>query len=902
MKLLTNNKNERSRQPLSAYYHFYRNNSKKLTHSLLTTLIFSLILLFAISCASGFELMQSTSYKRQIKGMEEVTKYPRLTKPVIKLLIDSLASPNDQVKQKALDVLLSDKYKDYRLYNNYVFVKNTLLNFSSFRDVQQNELLCFSRHFQTCNVVTSDIAISILADNQQPHKKRIFACKVLYPGIAKLDLSQQEKVMPYFFNVLAGFEDSGITINQSNKISQINIDNSESVSMEYLFKFVGGSREEFLKSYALERIETIWDPSVEDFCVKVCHKDIESASCQNISLIANKMNSTNINFVNEHSFRNCVSIKKIVKRYDTMSKEQFSLMPKDLKLFTNLVVKLYDVNYDWVNIVGSEKMAKFSDLGRKRDRIMFGGIGGLQPELINYYASAAKKSLLMEVEILKELCGGKSGERSGNDLTNKLFFIYSIKEIGLAAVLYGEIKDSALKHRVIEIIDQSDLESSYMIKRTFNVFVDDKKLMRKIKKKYASDVNSPQKIEILAYKAEAQKRLEKKNSIKVTPCGSIIDNLTGLEWYVGPDIRTTWNEAKSWVESLSDCGGGWRMPEIAEVESLYQKGVWTRNMDRAFQTTGWTVWTTQRVSIPLSDRMWNVKHKYKYWGFCFRDGSQRHSTYDNIRAFAVRSWSGQVEIKERQVTLSTSTIGYRMVQIPAGRFLTGFSGDDPCLHHEMTRHWVTISKAFLMGTTEVTQDQWKRVMGSNPSKFKNCGGDCPVENVSWTEAVEFCNRLSDLEGLSRCYNGENWDQSCTGYRLPTEAEWEYSVRAGTTGPFHTGNCLSTSEANYNGNYPLTGCSKGQCRKTPIRVGNLASNSWGLHNMHGNVGEWVWDWYGSYPPGSMTDPVGPGYGSYRGGRGGSWGSRAQNCRSASRGRHSPGFRSSNLGFRLARSLP
>ena len=322
------------------------------------------------------------------------------------------------------------------------------------------------------------------------------------------------------------------------------------------------------------------------------------------------------------------------------------------------------------------------------------------------------------------------------------------------------------------------------------------------------------------------------------------------------------------------------------------------------------------VSVTLAAREGGVQvtardqHGNDLTGEVFLDGAKVGSAPGSFKAIIGRhnmevrtsqgSWSGQVEIKERQVTPvaaevqaaaaptpvvpdstsvssgtgSTATIGYRMVQIPAGRFLMGSPGNEPSRDGDETQHWVTISKGFSLGVTEVTQGQWKRVMGSNPSNFKNCGDDCPVESVSWTDAVEFCNRLSDLEGLSRCYSGQNWDQSCTGYRLPTEAEWEYAARAGTTGPFHTGNCLSTSEANYDGNYPLSGCSKGQYRKTPIRVGSLASNSWGLYDMHGNVWEWVWDWKADYPSGSVTDPVGPSGGSTRVDRGGSWGTSAR----------------------------
>jgi formylglycine-generating enzyme required for sulfatase activity len=135
------------------------------------------------------------------------------------------------------------------------------------------------------------------------------------------------------------------------------------------------------------------------------------------------------------------------------------------------------------------------------------------------------------------------------------------------------------------------------------------------------------------------------------------------------------------------------------------------------------------------------------------------------------------------------------------------------------------------------------------------------------------------------------------YRLPTEAEWEYAARARTTTPFAFGNCLSTNDANYDGKHPLTGCSKGQYRKTTISVGSLRKNVWGLYDMHGNVYEWCQDWYGKYPTGSVTNPTGPATGSLRVIRGGSWNDEARYCRSAFRLRRSPGYASLDLGFRL-----
>jgi formylglycine-generating enzyme required for sulfatase activity len=280
------------------------------------------------------------------------------------------------------------------------------------------------------------------------------------------------------------------------------------------------------------------------------------------------------------------------------------------------------------------------------------------------------------------------------------------------------------------------------------------------------------------------------------------------------------------------------------------------------------------------------------------------------------SWSGKVEVREKEVTAVAAKVaggsgatarsksGIEMVLIRPGAFTMGSPSSEPGRENDETQHTVTITRGFYLGRTEVTQGQWKAVMGNNPSHFSSCGDDCPVESVSWTEAVEFCNKLSDREGLSRCFRGSGsdatWDQGCTGYRLPTEAEWEYAARAGTTTAFSTGTCLSTDQANYNGNDPQQGCPKGRYRRTTVKVGSFAPNAWGVYDTIGNVWEWTWDWYDAYLGVAATDPVGAGGGWYRVDRGGSWSSNAQYCRSADRYYNDPGYRSGDLGFRLARS--
>ena len=241
-----------------------------------------------------------------------------------------------------------------------------------------------------------------------------------------------------------------------------------------------------------------------------------------------------------------------------------------------------------------------------------------------------------------------------------------------------------------------------------------------------------------------------------------------------------------------------------------------------------------------------------------------------------------------------------MVKIPGGTFTMGSPANERERGNDEVQHQVTVS-GFSMGNYEVTQREWREVMGNNPSHFK--GDNLPVENVSWYEAVEYCNRLSQREGLTPAYtiNGTNvsWNRNANGYRLPTEAEWEYACRAGTTTPFNTGNNITTSQANYNGNFLYNNNAKWTYREKTVEVGSFAANGWGLYDMHGNVWEWCWDWGGYYTSGSQNDPIGPSTGAYRVCRGGSWIYGAQYVRSAYRSYNGPSYRDSFVGFRLVR---
>jgi len=243
-----------------------------------------------------------------------------------------------------------------------------------------------------------------------------------------------------------------------------------------------------------------------------------------------------------------------------------------------------------------------------------------------------------------------------------------------------------------------------------------------------------------------------------------------------------------------------------------------------------------------------------------------------------------------------------MVWIPAGTFTMGSPPTEACRYSdEGPQTTVGISRGFCMGKYEVTQGEYLAVMGSNPSYVQ---GDlnCPVEQVSWNDAVAYCVVLTARErGAGRLPAG--WE-----YRLPTEAEWEYACRAGTTTVFHYGDALRSGMANFDGHYEYPGCAGSPCycynaggiylgRTTAVR--SYVPNAWGLYGMHGNVWEWCQDWYaGSLPGGSVTDPQGPATGSHRVIRGGCWGNGASLCRSASRlNDFYPTYRDLSLGFRV-----
>ena len=221
-------------------------------------------------------------------------------------------------------------------------------------------------------------------------------------------------------------------------------------------------------------------------------------------------------------------------------------------------------------------------------------------------------------------------------------------------------------------------------------------------------------------------------------------------------------------------------------------------------------------------------------------------------------------------------------KIPAGKFTMGSPENEKGRYdREGPLHMVTITSPFYLGMYEVTQAQWKAVMGNNPSEYRDCGEGCPVEKVSWKDVQEFINKLNQIEGLNK-------------YRLPTEAEWEYACRAGTTTRFNFGDDAAVLDQ-----YAWYGGNSG---KQPHPVGQKKPNAWGLYDMYGNIMELVQDrWGENYPPASVTDPTGTSSGASRVVRGGSWSDFPYSVRSAYRSRHSPDCWHDDLGFRLARNF-
>ena len=274
----------------------------------------------------------------------------------------------------------------------------------------------------------------------------------------------------------------------------------------------------------------------------------------------------------------------------------------------------------------------------------------------------------------------------------------------------------------------------------------------------------------------------------------------------------------------------------------------------------------------------------------------------------------------------------RWCLIPACTFEMGAPDDEACrFDWEGPVHFVTITRPFYMKQTEVTQGEWQALIGNNPSHFNGCGDSCPVERVTWYDAVYYANRLSQNKNLEQCYilsnstgtpGGGNYyadvtfkGLDCKGYRLPTEAEFEFATRAGTTTAYWIGGNIT------DGGQPVcvwddnnAGISLHQAawysynsNDITHKVGQKAANPFGLFDVHGNVSEWVNDWFDYYDyyrtcAGGCEDPLGPSSGGERSVRGGSWTGAAKFTRSGYRSFSDPTYAINYVGFRLVRTAP
>nr|AGS53350.1 serine/threonine kinase [uncultured bacterium contig00014] len=296
------------------------------------------------------------------------------------------------------------------------------------------------------------------------------------------------------------------------------------------------------------------------------------------------------------------------------------------------------------------------------------------------------------------------------------------------------------------------------------------------------------------------------------------------------------------------------------------------------------------TSIDISGLTGNTQ--YYFWVSTVQDGREG----DRSAALTVRTAAAQTASAPQTAPVAVQPAAQPVRSVPAGfvringgTFTMGSPSYEANRSNDEFQHQVTVS-AFYMGRYEVTQREYETVMGTNPSS--NRGPNLPVVNVTWFDAVNYCNRRSQREGLISAYtiSGTNvtWNRSANGYRLPTEAEWEYACRAGTTSAYNTGSSITKSQANIDS-------------RSTTEVGRFSPNSWGLYDMHGNVWEWCWDWYGEYSFVDQTDPRGASSGSRRVLRGGSWDYGAQDLRSAARSRRAQSGWVTNVGFRVVLPL-
>jgi formylglycine-generating enzyme required for sulfatase activity len=337
----------------------------------------------------------------------------------------------------------------------------------------------------------------------------------------------------------------------------------------------------------------------------------------------------------------------------------------------------------------------------------------------------------------------------------------------------------------------------------------------------------------------------------------------------------------------------WELPEKC-TEAL--------PMDISVSSTGNTV----SASVGKSGAVWSLINSsgqtvdmdttlnYSFSGSTYPNGSY------TIKAVGKNTCGFSFSL-QKAYSLNTSLI--EMANIPGGTFEMGDTRNEGDTD-EKPVHTVTVS-GFKMGKYEITQKQYQTIIGTNPSNFTNCD-DCPVEKVSWPDAVAFCNALSNREGKQKVYTINETtvtaNLSANGYRLPTEAEWEYAAGGGSSNRTRFGNgkdIANPTEMNFNGlaagqaSYWVVG----EDRAKTIKVGSFIPNALGLYDMSGNVWEWCNDWYSAYTSGAQTNPTGAATGSLRVLRGGNWAEHPSNSRVANRGNNTPLIYYYNVGFRI-----
>jgi sulfatase modifying factor 1 len=302
---------------------------------------------------------------------------------------------------------------------------------------------------------------------------------------------------------------------------------------------------------------------------------------------------------------------------------------------------------------------------------------------------------------------------------------------------------------------------------------------------------------------------------------------------------------------------------------------------RATITTTFQAEEKSGIAVPLE-----MREQYT-----FPSGNRVNTvaSYGRFRRFDVNA---NEDIQTPIATTTEPWTGMLFVELPPGRFTMGSATTEASRNDDELLHDVEITRPFFLAQTEVTQQQWRAVMGNTPSQFAGCGPRCPVENVSYADVQKFLDKLN-----------AHTPQTLR-YRLPSEAEWEYACRARTTGPFSTGENLTTAQANYDGHQPYGSFPAGEFRQKPTPTGTFPLNPWGLADMHGNVWEWTSDWYGPYSEGHLAnvDPRGAVSGDKRVIRGGSWFFDANSARCAVRYTHAPQDKGFSLGFRVAADRP